>query len=298
MRLAVFSFLLILLFLTAPIKTSAYEDLKVKINGGETFPADYKADFYIVTTYENQGRVDATIVSLKIYYGGKLVKDLTKSVKRIDVGFYWVQYPIPKNAREGVYNIIAEAKYGSANASAIKAFTVSNSLLNLAVQVSEVKKKIEALKMDLVLSIGGITETLTTIEDRIGYIEEEIDRIDDVLKSVNGSIEDVASYLAELNETSGNLQINLNGLMSDLQDLKSKINSINTQVSNIKVDTSTIEASIGEYTASAQQTTTKIATKLWIILIVSIVSVVGSILGFLAIIELGRLLNEKFRLTE
>ena len=298
MRLAVFFVFLLLLFLTAPSRSLAIEDLRVEICGGESFPTDYKADFYIVTTYGNHGRVDAEITSFKIYHGGKFVTDLTELVKPIDVGFFWVQYMISKSNAEGVYIIIVEAKYGLVNASAIRAFTVSNSLKDLNSRLSSVESEIEALKTNVMLSLNSMTETLASIEDRLGYIEEEIDKIENRFDSVSISIANVTSYLADLNETSEDLRINLNELRLDLQNLKSNLISLTTQISNIKEETSTIKESISEYATRAQQSTTKISENLIIILIISLVSAGGAILGFLAIIELGKLLNEKFRLID
>jgi len=295
LRLAIFFVFLLLLFLTVPSRSLAIEDLRVEIGGGETFPTDYKADFYIMTTYGNRGRVDAEITSFKIYHGGKFVTDLTELVKPIDVGFFWIQYMISKSDAEGVYIIIVEAKYGAVNASAIRAFTVSNSLKDLNSRLSSVESEIEALKTNVMLSLNDMTETLASIEDRLGYIEEEIDRIENRLDSVNGSIANMASYLADLNETSEDLRISLNELRLDLQNLKSNLTSLTTQ---IEEETSTIKENISEYAVGARQSMAKITENLIVILIISLVSAGGAILGFLAIIDLGKLLNEKFRLTD
>lgn len=298
-RLVVFS-MLILLFLTVPSCVLASGTLSIEISGGERFPADHVAEFYIVTTYEDSGRVDADITNVQVYYEGKMVTDLTKHVEKIDAGFFWVRYVL-RDEEEGTYTLLVEAKYTTnactVNASAIKSFTVSNTLEDLKSQISSLRNEVNALKLDvdeILLNITEFSETLEGVEEFQGIILGRIVEIENKLGTINGSITNATALLEEINGTIKGDLISLNDEMnSNLNLLMSDLNNLQKDLESLKNVLSEVEA---EVRRSTQQTTSNLASTINIVLIISVVAAIAAALAFIGIVELGMMLIDRFKL--
>jgi len=283
-------FILVILVSGVPSYAHASDDLHIEVDGTETLSKGEVASFYLVTTYGNEGRVDANITSALIYYREELIENLTSEINHIDTGLFWVKYSVPSDALAGTYMMLIDANYtinaSEVKTSAVKAVTVSTALTELNSRIRSVERDVLAIKATIEAiepSIGNINAILADMGERINTVEANI-------AAINGSITDISTSVTSISGTIDTIQADFTTLKTDIETLQSDVESLQTNVRTISVALTATNEYVATIEKNISERTSSLTTNLYIVLAISIASALAAILGFVALVELGRIL--------
>jgi len=283
-------FFLLTFLIWVPKSARASNDLHIEVDGTETLSRGDLAVFHLVTTYGNEGRVDANITSVLLYYKADTFENLTSEINRIDRGFFWLKYSVPSDAPAGTYTMLIDANYTinaiKVKTSAVKAVTVSTALTELNSRVRSVERDVLAIKATIEAiepSIGNINVILTDMGERINTVETNI-------AAINSSITDISTSVTGISGTIDTIQEDFTTLKTDIETLQSNVKDLQTNVRTISVALTATNEYVATIEKSISQQTSSLTTNLYIVLAISIASALAAILGFVALVELGRIL--------
>jgi len=269
--------------------TQASNDLNVEVDGTDTISRGDLAIFYLLTTYRNEGRVDANITSMLIYYRGDLVENLTADVEHIDIGLFWAKYSVASNAPTGTYMILADAKYvlneTELRASTLKGITVSTALTDISARLRSVENDVVSIRADL----EAIRPSIDDINAILIDMEESIETAKTNIAALDSSMADLSTSVTEIDGTVNTLQTGVTDLKADTETLKSLIQALQSNVRTVSGALTAVNERVATIERNMSERTSTLTTNLYIVLAISIASAIAAVLAFIAIIELGRI---------
>lgn len=276
------------------------DGLSIVVDGAEACSRGEVAAFYITTIYGSSGRLDANITNSGIYYGSTLVRNLTSSVRRIGVGFFWVRYLVPDDAVTGTYALLIEAEYtinatkfGSAT---LHGFTVSTAWTDLNDRIKTIEDNLGLVSADIdevKSSLSSVSIVATNIEESIDTIIADVEQSTNTIKSdiraMNGSLANLSTLMMETKGSVAAIKEDVKTLKVDMEAFQADVINIGTELSILNDNVAAVDKSINERTAT-------LTTNTYIILAASIAAAAAAIIAFIAIVELGRILVSGLRL--
>lgn len=243
-KLVVVTAILLAFFASVPASALGTPALDIKIDVGSIHFTGEIVEFYFATVYADAGRVDATITRAALYHKGKLLKDLTANVNRIDVGFFWVTYSIPTDAPSDTYSLLVDAKYMAdgteIETATVKSFLVSPTLMGWNTSLVSIKDDLAIIQTNL----GTIKVSLDALDAKIVSVQDGLATIDTMLGAVQVSLSDLDAKVVNLTDKVATVETGLGTIQADLDDIGAKLESIDGTVATIRTDVGEVKTDI------------------------------------------------------